>query len=43
VRLIVNRRARALLPAYAGPLLTLDHIFGRWVGDWILANKFPPE
>jgi NAD(P)-dependent dehydrogenase (short-subunit alcohol dehydrogenase family) len=43
VRLIVKRRARALLPAHAGPLLTLDHIFGRWVGDWILLKKFPPE
>jgi NAD(P)-dependent dehydrogenase (short-subunit alcohol dehydrogenase family) len=43
VRLIVKRRSRALLPAYAGPFLTLDHIFGRWIGDRILAAKFPPE
>jgi NAD(P)-dependent dehydrogenase (short-subunit alcohol dehydrogenase family) len=43
IRLIVKRRSRVLLPAYAGPLLTLDHIFGRWIGDWILAAKFPPE
>jgi hypothetical protein len=43
VRLIVKRRSRALLPAYAGPFLTLDHIFGRCIGDWILAGKFPPE
>ena len=43
VRLIVKRRSRALLPAYAGPFLTLDHIFGRWIGDRILAGKFPPE
>jgi NAD(P)-dependent dehydrogenase (short-subunit alcohol dehydrogenase family) len=43
VRLIVKRRSRALLPAYAGLLLTLDHIFGRWIGDSILAAKFPPE
>ncbi len=42
VRLIVKRRSRALLPAYAGPFLTLDHMFGRWIGDWILAAKFPP-
>src|SRR5882724_9190430 len=35
--------SRALLPAYAGPFLTLDHMFGRWIGDWILAAKFPPE
>jgi len=26
VRLIVKRRSRALLPAYAGPFLTLDHM-----------------
>jgi NAD(P)-dependent dehydrogenase (short-subunit alcohol dehydrogenase family) len=43
IRLIVKRRARALLPALAGPLLTLDDISGRWIGDWIIAGKFPPE
>jgi NAD(P)-dependent dehydrogenase (short-subunit alcohol dehydrogenase family) len=43
VRLIVKRRSRALLPAFAGPLLTLDHIFGQWIGDRILTAKFPPE
>jgi NAD(P)-dependent dehydrogenase (short-subunit alcohol dehydrogenase family) len=43
VRLIVKRRSRALLPAFAGPLLTLDHLIGGWIGDWILASKFPPE
>jgi hypothetical protein len=32
-----------LLPAFAGPLLTLDEILGRWIGDWIIAAKFPPE
>jgi short-subunit dehydrogenase len=43
VRLIVKRRSRALLPAFAGPLLTLDDMLGRWIGDKILAGKFPPE
>jgi len=43
VRLIIKRRARALLPALAGPLLTLDHLIGGWIGDWILASKCPPE
>jgi dehydrogenase/reductase SDR family protein 7B len=43
IRLIVKRRSQALLPAYAGPLLNLDHMLGRWIGDWILPAKFPPE
>jgi NAD(P)-dependent dehydrogenase (short-subunit alcohol dehydrogenase family) len=43
IRLIVKRRSHALLPVFAGPLLTLDDILGRWIGDWILAAKFPPE
>jgi NAD(P)-dependent dehydrogenase (short-subunit alcohol dehydrogenase family) len=43
VQLIVKRRRRVLLPAFAGPLLTIDHALGRWVGDRILAAKFPPD
>jgi NAD(P)-dependent dehydrogenase (short-subunit alcohol dehydrogenase family) len=43
IRLIVKRRARALFPALAGPFFTLDHLFGGWIGDWILTRKFPPE
>jgi NAD(P)-dependent dehydrogenase (short-subunit alcohol dehydrogenase family) len=43
VRLIVKRRRQALLPAYAGPLFALDGVFGGWIGDWVLAAKFPPE
>jgi NAD(P)-dependent dehydrogenase (short-subunit alcohol dehydrogenase family) len=43
VRLIVKRRRQALLPGIAGPLFTLDRIFGSWIGDRILAAKFPPE
>jgi hypothetical protein len=43
IRLIVKRRSHALLPAFAGPLLTLDDVLGRWIGDWIIAGKFPPE
>jgi hypothetical protein len=43
VRLIVKRRRQALLPGVAGPLFTLDRIFGSWIGDRILAAKFPPE
>jgi NAD(P)-dependent dehydrogenase (short-subunit alcohol dehydrogenase family) len=43
IRLIIKRRPRALLPAYAGPFLTLDDLLGRWIGDRILAARFPPE
>jgi NAD(P)-dependent dehydrogenase (short-subunit alcohol dehydrogenase family) len=43
IRLIVKRRTSALLPAFAGPLLTLDDVLGRWIGDWIIASKFPPD
>jgi NAD(P)-dependent dehydrogenase (short-subunit alcohol dehydrogenase family) len=44
IRLIVKRRANALLPWYTGPLLTLDHLFfGGWIGNMVLKWKFPPE
>jgi NAD(P)-dependent dehydrogenase (short-subunit alcohol dehydrogenase family) len=43
VRLIVKRRAKALLPAFIGPLLWLDQAVGCLIGDAILRWKFPPE
>lgn len=43
VRLIVKRRRQALLPAFTGPLLWLDEIVARTIGDTILRVKFPPE
>jgi NAD(P)-dependent dehydrogenase (short-subunit alcohol dehydrogenase family) len=43
VRLIVKRRRQALLPWFAGPLLVLDEMMGRVLGDRILLRKFPPE
>src|SRR5262245_6493297 len=43
VRLIVRRRAEALLPWYAGPLLALDRLVGSWIGNTVLARRFPPE
>src|SRR5262245_4752404 len=43
VRLIVKRRAQALLPWFVGPLLVLDPLAGCWIGDWVLQTKFPPE
>ena len=42
VRIIVKRKAQALLPAFVGPLLALDEITGGWLGDWYLGNKFDP-
>jgi NAD(P)-dependent dehydrogenase (short-subunit alcohol dehydrogenase family) len=43
VRLIVKRKRQALLPWYAGPLLVLDELMGRVIGDRLLLRKFPPE
>jgi NAD(P)-dependent dehydrogenase (short-subunit alcohol dehydrogenase family) len=43
VRLIVKRRAHALLPWFTGPLLALDQVLGDWIGDRILEWAFPPE
>jgi NAD(P)-dependent dehydrogenase (short-subunit alcohol dehydrogenase family) len=42
VRLIVQRRRQALLPAFTGPLLLLDELLGQRLGDRILERKFPP-
>jgi dehydrogenase/reductase SDR family member 7B len=43
VRLLVKRRRQALLPWFAGPLLAIDEMLGRVIGDRILLRKFPPE
>jgi NAD(P)-dependent dehydrogenase (short-subunit alcohol dehydrogenase family) len=43
VRLIVKRRAEALLPAFTGPLLVLDRALGSWMGNALLRYNFPPE
>jgi NAD(P)-dependent dehydrogenase (short-subunit alcohol dehydrogenase family) len=43
VGLIERRRAQALMPIYTGPLLAMDNLLGNWIGDWILAWKFPPD
>jgi NAD(P)-dependent dehydrogenase (short-subunit alcohol dehydrogenase family) len=43
IRLIVKRRRQALLPWFTGPLLWLDEAVGCWIGNGILAWKFPPE
>jgi NAD(P)-dependent dehydrogenase (short-subunit alcohol dehydrogenase family) len=44
VRLIVKRRAEALIPWWAGPLLALNGLgLGSRIGDALLCRKFPPE
>jgi NAD(P)-dependent dehydrogenase (short-subunit alcohol dehydrogenase family) len=43
IRLIVRRRRQVLLPWFAGPLLNLDRLLGSWIGNFLLARKFPPE
>jgi NAD(P)-dependent dehydrogenase (short-subunit alcohol dehydrogenase family) len=41
VRLIVRRQA--LMPAFTGPLMVIDEMLGRTIGDRILMRRFPPE
>jgi NAD(P)-dependent dehydrogenase (short-subunit alcohol dehydrogenase family) len=43
VRLIVRRRAEALLPAFCGPLLVLDRALGSWIGNALLRYNYPPR
>lgn len=43
VRLILRRKKKALLPAFTGPLLAIDHVLGDWIGDRIVEWAFPPE
>src|SRR5262249_36501890 len=43
IRLIVKRRRESLLPWFAGPLLVIDQMLGRWLGDRILLRNFPKE
>ena len=43
VDLIAHRKREALLPWFARPLLILDEILDRRLGDRILDRRFPPE
>jgi NAD(P)-dependent dehydrogenase (short-subunit alcohol dehydrogenase family) len=43
VRLIVKRRRQALMPWFTGPLLVVDEMLGRRLGNRILARSFPPK
>lgn len=42
IRLIVKRKRQTLMPAFIGPLLVIDEILGRVIGDRVLTRKFPP-
>ena len=43
IRLIVRRKRQALMPAFTGPLMVIDEMLGRVIGDRILLRRFPPE
>lgn len=43
IRLIHKRKAEAVLPWRAKPMLLIDDIFGHALGDRILTRNFPPE
>jgi NAD(P)-dependent dehydrogenase (short-subunit alcohol dehydrogenase family) len=43
IRLLLKRRAEALLPWIAGPMFALDRLLGGWIGNWLLKRRFPPE
>lgn len=43
IKLIVKRRAEALLPWFIGPVLVLDKIVGNLIGNWVLRRRFPPD
>ena len=40
VKLIVKRKAEALLPAFTGPLLVLDKVLGSRIGDALMRYNF---
>lgn len=41
VRLIVKRKRQTLMPWFTGPLLVIDEMLGRVIGDRLLRNRFP--
>ena len=43
IRLIVKRKRQTLMPWFTGPLLALDEMLGRVIGDRILMNRFPRD
>lgn len=43
VRLVERRQKEAVIPGFVPPLLKIDDLMGRFLGDRILLRKFPPE
>jgi NAD(P)-dependent dehydrogenase (short-subunit alcohol dehydrogenase family) len=43
VRLIAKRKRQVLLPWFAGPMLVIDEMLGRGIGNRILTRNFPPS
>jgi NAD(P)-dependent dehydrogenase (short-subunit alcohol dehydrogenase family) len=43
VRLIVKRKRQALVPWFAGPMLVIDEMLGRWMGNDLLIRNFPSD
>jgi NAD(P)-dependent dehydrogenase (short-subunit alcohol dehydrogenase family) len=43
VRLIVKRKRQTLMPGFTGPLMLIDEMLGRVIGDRILMGRFPPD
>jgi NAD(P)-dependent dehydrogenase (short-subunit alcohol dehydrogenase family) len=43
VRLITHRQSEVMLPWFAGPLVSIDQLLGRRLGDRLLRWRFSPE
>jgi NAD(P)-dependent dehydrogenase (short-subunit alcohol dehydrogenase family) len=43
LHLLVKRKRQTLIPWFTGPLLVIDEMLGRTIGDRILTRRFPPE
>lgn len=43
VRLLVRRKREVLLPGFMRPLLALEQLGFRWLGDWIARSRFKPD
>jgi NAD(P)-dependent dehydrogenase (short-subunit alcohol dehydrogenase family) len=41
IALLVKRKRQTLMPWFTGPLLAIDEMLGRVIGDRILLNRFP--
>ncbi len=43
VRLLVKRQRQTLMPWFTGPLMVIDEMLGRAIGDRLLMRRFPPD